>query len=236
MTYQNLHDKLQSAQGKINTLDIKISKFFTDVDGTIIDQNTLPVNLQQKLPVFLFGSFDAKGGYRTATEQSPPFGWNYWTSYVQGVNAPFLQWTGLNEASTRITTGDMVSIYSDDLINPTFFAWIITSETTASIGSIVHNASNLNKNGDQIKVDTIKYFSPNLNQYHEGLKYIVINNIGYPNSDVFTPFSFKSPMDKQDSFIDLNISFTLTQYILFTTYITFDTQLINFNILIRSLK
>ena len=58
---------------------IEVNRYFTDVDGKVIDKNTVPIALQTDYPFWMFGEFDRQGGYKQGNQVSPP-----------NLNTPFL--------------------------------------------------------------------------------------------------------------------------------------------------
>ncbi len=219
-----------------HTIPLKVRRFFTDVDGAIIDKAAAPVNLQTKYPVMMFGGFDLDGGYKTALQTVPPDpNTKYLGTFIYGLNCAYNSITGfsgLNDVKGQIKTGDIVHVFTDDLDNPNYFVWIVLSCTTAaSFASIISNLKTL-QNDERIGsifIDTIAFYSNNFEQWYTPLNYMRVDNIGNYNNNPIQPLMFRNPLTEQQGFIVIETEFLLNQYLGINTYIEFDTNEMSFD-------
>ncbi len=126
-----------------HSIFLNVSRYFTDVNGTVIDKTTVPVALQTKYPFFMFGSFDSLGGYAKCLQNSPPeSGTEYLLSFIEGAGFSSYNvfgFSGVNTIKNYIKTGDIVHVYTDSRQNPTYYIWLIQSASSQAIGSIIGN-------------------------------------------------------------------------------------------------
>ena len=90
---------------KINydSFSLKISKFYTDVDGTILDKSTVPDALMVPFPVYLFNAYDQAGGYLVSNRQLPEQPGTFYL-YNATINGAFdlLQFSGANNIRNQL--------------------------------------------------------------------------------------------------------------------------------------
>ena len=209
-----------------DTFPVTIKKFYTDVDGVIIDKSTLPPNLQVELPFYLFGKMDKDGSYKIANESTPvkESTWEYF-KFVIASTYDFQLFTGLNTIKGQILTGDYVFIYTDSFDTPTYFCYIIITSGQRSYASI-----NDSLYLEGITIDTIVYQSSNVAQYTESMSLIILNRTGLYKDNQFNPIDFRDPYIRQDDIIRMKLQMLLSRYIGINSYILFDTDTINFQI------
>jgi hypothetical protein len=210
-----------------HSIPVKITRYFTDVNGTIVDKTLVPASLQVKYPIYLLGQFDRNGGYKKSITATPPMpGTFYYMSFTQGVNSPFLSFTGLNTIKGFIRTGDIVEVFTDDLENPTYFVWFVISSEPVSISSIISNTESTQADNriGVLYVQNYQYVSDNAAQYFEPIIYSRFDNIGNYRTDSVQPYIYKTPYVEQTGILTIDNDFKLDQYIGLNMYFLFATN------------
>lgn len=229
---RNFNDRFFKQNGASmlqHSIPIKITRYFTDVDGQIVNKADVPAALQTKYPIFLLGQFDRSGGYKKSLAALPPMpGCYFYMTFVQGVNSPFLSFTGLNTIKGRIKTGDIIEVFTDDLENPNYFVWFVISAEPVSIASIIENSESTQQDGriGQLYVQNYNYnvIETQEVQYYEPIVYTFFDNIGNYRSEPIQPFMFKTPMVEQAGILTIDTDFKLDQYLGINLYYLFTTD------------
>lgn len=216
-----IKEKMQSFETA--TIPVKIRRYYTDVDGVILDKNTVNPIFKQNFPVFLWGSFDMSGGYRLANQAfTAPVNFTFFETFTYGVGQPFLSFTGFNNIKSQLNKGDLVTIYADDIENPNLFVWIVQSVDYCSVASIYKNSGDFN-----YMIDFIDYFSDNQNQWDKSFKILNISPTGNLHRDSVQPYIFKNAYTVQNNFIRVKINTLITQYKLIGFDYLFQTDDVN---------
>lgn len=226
---------------KRHSIPVDIRRYFTNVDGTIQAKAGIPAILKTAYPFYLLGYFDLKGGFSTGLKSLPPQpGTFYLTSFIEGstlTSAQITGFSGLNDIRSKIRTGDIVHVFTDDLTAPNFFIWIVQSSRNGSIGSIVANSDTL-KSDEKIGpvfIDHFQYFTDQPdNQWNVPLYFTRSSNIASFQFDQVQPYIFKNPNTQQDGFIRVACRFNLDQYKSIGTNFLFDTESISINFQIQT--
>jgi hypothetical protein len=218
---------------KNSTIALRINRYYTSVDGEVLDKNSnlIPDTLKTQFPFYLFGAFDLAGGYSKCLEALPPDATSpYLMTFIYGVNAPFLSFTGFNTINSRLSIGDIVHIFTDNISNPNIFVWIVISSAKASFASIIDNTKTLQNDFrvNQIRIKDIDYLAPE-NQYAIPFHFIMFDNIGAFRTDQIQPYTYKDAFVALNDFINMQIRFDLDQYIAVGSYMLFSTDLIQIN-------
>lgn len=223
---KNLLDWLSKPGDTMDSFSIKVSKFFTDVDGQIIDKNSVPIGLQTKYPVFLFNTFDHNGAYKISLTDTPVQGDAFfYRFYVESEGYDPLQFSGFNTIESQITTGDLVFVFTDDLANPNFFIYLIHSITNRSVASIIKT---LPCSG--LEMGMLKLFYDNTLNFNELLRFVKTNQLGIYKSDSIAPLAYKTPDYQQVNVIDISLkNFRLTPYLGINTYIQHTSDILEFD-------
>jgi hypothetical protein len=224
-----------------HSIPVNVLKFYTDINGTVINKNTAPAPLRTKFPFFLFGGFDMAGGYRIGLSNVVPMpGTSYLMTYVHGVDKPFLAFTGLNDIKSRLLVGDIIQVYTDDVENPNYFIFMVIQNVYASMGSIVGNTQTMQEDNriGRIEIDGFQMFSANQSQFDEPVHMIRFDNIGTFKDNQVQPRVFRDPYTKQLDFIEFGslgtpFLFQLDQYIEIGHYMLFATDEMRFNFKIK---
>lgn len=202
-----------------HSIPIDIRRYFTDVDGAIVAKNTVAAALQTEYPFFLLGDFDRQGGYNASFKNLPVRpGTFYVMSFVNGYGMTSQQitgFTGLNNVQERMNVGDLVHVYTDSLIAPNNFIWIVQQNRNGSIASIIGNTETSQQDGTHGKmfVDHFQYYSDNqAEQWNRALMFTRSNNIGAYAGQQVQPYIFRNPYTEQDGFIKVECKFNMDQY------------------------
>ena len=217
---------------KNHTIPVTVKKLYTDVDGVVIDKNTIPAAIQKKVPVFLLGDFDKQGGYKIGLQNiAPDASIKYLMSFVNGLGATFANvvgFTGISTIQQHINPGDIVQVYTDSVLNPSYFIWIIIQNTYASIASIIGNSESVQNDRriGPIFVHEINYLADNENQLKESLQIVHYSNIGTWNANGIDPLGiYRTPFDVQTGLVRIVVKpFSLDQYLGINTNMLFATD------------
>lgn len=223
---------------KWRTIPVTIKRYFTDVDGAVLDKNdvAIPAALKVEYPFFVFGDFDRNGGYGTALKAMGPVpGTFYLTSFVNGngmTAQQFTGFTGFNTVRNFIGYGDIVHIFTDNVNAPNFFVWVVMSNKYGPLSSIISNSSSIQRDGlvGKIYIEHFNYYTDNGNgQWAIPLHFTRSTNVSTWGDQQVMPYIFRNPYTEQDGFIKVDCNFNLDQFQTLGTYFLFDTETINLN-------
>ena len=224
-----------------NTIPVIIKRYFTDVNGTIVNKATVPASLQVEYPFVVFADYDKQGGYSNSFKALPPIaGTFYLLSFIQGIGfhtQSITGFSGVNTIKNVVATGDIVHVFTDDTQNPTYFIWIVQKNSTGSLGSIVGNSETDQKDGmfGRMYLDQFNYTTDNPDvQWMNPIHFVRCTNNGTFRSDQVQPSIFKTPDNEQSQFITIKCEFNLDQFIGLVNYFYFDTEIITWNFKIRN--
>ena len=222
-----------------HTVTFNVLRFFVDINGSIIDKNTVPQNLQTKYPVFLLGAFDKNGGYRMSQTACPPMpSSNFLFTFTVGVNQPFLAFTGLNNIKGQLRSGDTVLVYVDDVEFPSYFIYIVIRGESCSLASIVDNTESTQADGriGSLFVREINFNVEDDNQWNETIHFLSFDNIGQYRDNPVQPNIFRGTMITPGiNVISLDIPFKIDQYIGMAFYMLFEVDKMSFNFKINKI-
>lgn len=239
MRNQILDEILIRPATKFDILSIAVKRIVTDVNGVIVSKNTLPANMQSDYPVYLFNEFDRQGGYNLSQKNTPIQGAEkFFGSFVWGVgNSYFWGFTGLSEIQNELNSGDLVNVYTDDLTAPNYFVFIVQTSSNNGLGSIIANTKtdDFNERFGKINTDRLQYYSDNVNQYNIDLQIMKVDMLGNVKADAIQPYSSKTVDYKQNQFIQIPLELPINQYYGVNTYMSFDTNALQFNFRIKKI-
>jgi hypothetical protein len=227
----------------VQTIPLLVRKFYTDVNGTVIDKTTAPAALQIKMPVFFLGDFDRMGAYRTALQVVPPVaGCFFLQSFINGSGATVFDIVGVNPFSdiqTQLNPGDMVNVFTDSLTAPNYYVWTVIGGTYASMASIIGNTSSSQQDGrlGQLNVDYINlYVDSTTLQLYQPLNFTRLFNTGTFRNDSVNPSMFKTPFNKLRNLVTLDTQFIIDQYIGINFYMGYDTDTVQMDLILKTLR
>ena len=215
--------KLKDANSRMpdileHTIPISIQRFFTNVDGTIVAKNTVPLALQVKYPIMLLGEFDKDGGYAIALQNVPPApGTRYIMSFVNGSGNSSMSITGfsgLNDIQGKLSVGDIVHVFTDDITNPNYFVWLVVKSTYGSLASIIGNTKTTQKDFrfGQLVAKEINFFVDDQSQFNESIHFTRADNLGTWKDDPIQPYIFRNPFTEEQGFITIKSDITIDQF------------------------
>lgn len=221
-------------------LSVDIKRFYTNVDGVLLDKAVVPAKFKVAMPVFLLGEFDRQGGYRQGLQACPPNGGLvYMTSFVNGVGFAthsIIGFTGLDQIKDQILPGDICHVFTDSLLLPSIFVWIVQQNSFVSLGSILSNFSSEQKDGrlGQIRLkDCLFHATSNgvaiVDQFSQDWFMVSTDNIGDTHENQIHPAVYISPETYQTGFVKMKLNFDFTQYLGINFYMAFATDLITIN-------
>jgi len=209
----------------VRSFNLKVRRWITDVQGLIIDKNTLPQALQVKFPFFMYGKNDMKGGYRTSLAVCPPLnGWQFLTAFIN--NAPFSTFNitgfqGLSNIQDQILQGDIVQVFTDNILAPTYFVWMVQTSLSGAMGSVLESKEKFN-------IEYWNYFVDTSDQWNEQIFPVVTNGLGIKRSDGFNPLQFRTMDIYLPNIIRLKWKFTVAHELSLATYMQFGCDSIDF--------
>lgn len=230
---RSFNDQFYKQNGALmeeHTVPVTINRYYTDVNGTIIDKALVPGSLQVNYPVYLFGQFDRNGGFKRCLQTVSPIpGTFFYMTFVQGISSPFLSFTGANTIKGVIKNGDVVIVYTDDLENPNYFIWIVISSDTVSFASIVANTETTQQDGriGQLWVKEANYYVSTPGQFYEPIFFNGFDNIGNYKGDSIQPNMNLNPYVEQTGILTLTLDFKVDQYISMCFYMRYSCDQIN---------
>jgi hypothetical protein len=235
-----LLDKLKTPPLKNDSLAINIKRYFTDIDGVVVDKNTVPAELQTRYPFYIFGEFDRQGGYQICNRLQGAYSnaYVYLCTFVYGVSNPlFFGFNNLSDIQQRISVGDVVTVYTDSLSIPSYFIWVVISCPKTSLASILSNCVTGNSKSDTalINVERLNYVTDNIEQWDVPVMSWVVDFVGNPKYDFIDPVQFRTPETVNDKFVEMKLKFPLNQYRGLNSYILFDTETLQLNFKIRKI-
>jgi len=232
----------------IGSLNINVKRYYTDTAGIQLDKTSIliPASLKVSLPVFLLGNFDRIGAYNLGQKTLPNIVRSaiFLMTYVHGYDQPFLWNTGSNTVAANFKKGDIITVFTDDLNNPSAFAWIVQTCDYGALASIISNTMTQQDDGTIgfMKVQQIKYQVNNdansdtarTAQLGEVWQILTMDNLGQFKQHPYSPIINKDPYFKTSSdFLQLDFSFVLTQYIAINFMMQYTTDLIQVNFTIQ---
>lgn len=245
-----LFKKLYEPVAKKDSLQIIVKRFFTDVNGTIIDKTdpAVPAAMQVNYPVYLFNEYDRKGGLFWANNVLPPKGdAKLLCSFIWGNTNPmfFGLFSGANDIQNEIHLGDVVTVYTDSLVIPSVFVWIVQSANRNSLGAIYSNLDShthftlpmLGAPVDSVHMETtaLKYYTDVVDQWKQVFSFNKISPSGAVQiKNNLSAWNFKKPTTINDQFINIPaFDLSLDQYIGIFFNMLFDTDSIEFEFILK---
>ncbi len=225
-----------------DSFQITIKRFFTDVNGVIIDKNdvTIPAALQTQYPVYLFGQYDRAGAYYLALKNTPPqVGTEYLCSFVYGINNPlFFGFTGLSTIQLQLKPGDLVTVFTDSLLAPNIFVWMVQHSPNKPLASFISNMPNLepDPNYGKLKSLSFDYYCSNDQQWEQNMQWIKYDYTGLVHSNNIEPIIYRTPDTPVIGFLQVKWVTNLSQYLGLNFYYLFDTDSITLNFLLKIKK
>jgi len=226
--------KAISGQGSLN---INIKKIYTDENGTVISKAAAPAALRTKLPIFLLGNFDGIGAHSIGFKTLK----NVWSSadflmtFVNGVDQPFLWNSGFNTLRNSLNLGDIVDVWTDDLDNPTAFAFIVQTCDYGSLASIVANTMTQQDDGKIgiMTVQNINYQVDVESQLQNVWQVVKYDNLGQFQQQSTAPLDYKNPYWALGQFIQVPLGFVMTQFVGLNFIMDFESDKLQVNFLIK---
>lgn len=219
-----LYAKLNTPLRRKRAVGIKILRLYTDVDGVIINKLSVPSDLQKEFPVYMFGEKDRQGAYRIMRSLMPELtGYYFLCTFVYGLTNPFFfGFSGLSDIQNYLKSGDVVTIYTDNLTAPNYFIWIIQTSDDLAVSSFI-------KQEHAVKVNSVQYFTDNPLQWYNPFFVYVSDELGNFKQNTFDASVFIWPKQSQTKFIEMKWNFILSGNYGFGFYIKFETNEITLN-------
>lgn len=211
-----------------NALQITIKRIFTDVNGTIVDKATVPAALQVQYPVYLFSEFDRNGAYYNSLRNKPcEVGTFYLCSFVYGIQNPmFFGFSGLQNIQGALNVGDLVTVFTDSILVPTYYIWIVQQSPNRPLAAILSNLPDLPPDPEHgyLRIEDFDFYTDNFSQWQEDIQWIKYDYLGLVKTNNLQPGTYLTPNIPQNGFIRVELRTTLTQYMGLNFYMLFDTD------------
>ncbi len=238
----NSHREILSSRNTLqpfHSLGVKVNRYFTDVDGRILAKNNaglIAAGMAVNYPVFMLGQWDKESGYKAGLNIVPPFV-SYYMTFVNGFgmtsNQIVTPFSGVNGIQPLLKNGDIVSVYTDNLLAPNYFCWMVVSSNVSGIASILNNSSTRQKDNRLMKlfcyeINLICNFQLQLS---EAWHYVNVDNLGNVKDDQITYNMFNDPFNVLPDVLTFPTQFEFNQYIGIYLYmvLAIDTMSFNFN-------
>lgn len=227
-----------------HTIPLKVTRFITDVNGqlmAITDPLIIAAGLNVKYPFFVFGAFDQNGGYSIAQKICAPPAGRYLCTFVNGkeqTSMSILGFSAFNEIQSRLNPGDIVQVYTDSLLTPSYFIWMVLNNSYTGLASIVSNLVTSQQDGrtGKLKIKGVNFYFSVVSQLNETLNFTVTDNLGTFRNDSIQPYLYRNPYDAQENFVSMEVDFNLNQFMGLNTFIGTDTDNVSFDFLIENHK
>lgn len=232
----------QSVLQPLHTLQTKVARYFTDVDGAILaktDAGLVAAGMAVNYPVFMLGQWDKESGYKAGLNIVPPQGSaKYYLTFVNGYgmtsNQIVTPFSGFNGIQSLLKNGDVVQVYTDDLVSPNYFAWIVVSSNVTGLASVLNN---LGTKQDDNRLMKLWCYEINLVtdfnlQLSEAWHYCHVDNLGNVKDNQITYNMFNNPFNVLPNVLPLATEFFLNQYIGIYLYMVLgvDSMSVNYNL------
>lgn len=200
-------------------LSFTIKKYYTDSNGNIISKASLSSDLQVQIPYYLFGNFDRDGYYSQAQRFTPTYGGWYFYNFYVSTSYDFLLISGANGIRSLIGLADLVFAYTDNVILPSYFCWVVISGGTQPIASIFDNL-------DGSMITKYIQMSSDSNRFNldESINYITQNKLGDVKKQSYTPSQFVNEDSENPNIARIPLRMVLTKYFFISSYIYYDTD------------
>lgn len=220
-----------------HSMPITVKRFFTDVNGTIIAKTDVVLvasGIVENYPVYLLGEFDRQGGNKTGIQNLRPVIAKPYMNFVNGcgntsqnVVTPF---SPFNTIQSQLNIGDIVNVWTDNVLAPNYFAWIVQSNAYASLASILGNlkSTQSDKRFGPLFVYELNWYALEA-QWDQALHFIQSDNLGTFTDNQVQAYIFKTPFNVQEGFITVKTSFIMDQFILVAVMMEVATDTMNFN-------
>lgn len=211
----------------MDNLQVRIKRWYTDMNGVIIDKSLVPAAIQVKVPVYLFNEIDKQGAFRNGRQIKPVFGGLFYLySYVNGLGYNFLDFQVGNNIKQQFFNGDLILVFGDDPTLPNFLCMVQISASDQSYHSVLTNMKD--KTFDVAK---ISYFSDNKNNWSEPLTFIEQDNLAISKFDNISPLAYTDPyLYLNQDFLEITYPVKLTDKKGIAFYMLFDTNDISFQL------
>ncbi len=232
----------QSVLQPLHTFQTKVARYFTDVDGRLLAKNDaglVAADMAVSYPVYMLGQWDKQSAYKAGQNIVPPVGGaKYLQTFVNGFpmtsNQIVTPFSGVNALQPLLKPGDIVTVYTDDLTNPTYFAWIVLSSNVTGLNSVLENLGTTQNDNRLMKlfcyeINLVTDFSLQLS---EAWHYCHVDNLGNVKDNQITYNMFNNPFNVLPNVLTLATEFFLNQYIGIYLYMVIgvDQMSVNYNL------
>lgn len=203
----------------MDNFQIKISRVYTDMNGTVIDKTIVPIQMQRKVPFYLFNLFDKNGAYLIGRSIKPVQNGMYFLySYVNDGSYNFLDFQFGNTIKQYLNAGDVICVLGDNPVLPTILCHVILHSDYVSYASFLSNMQ-----GKKYEISRIQYATDNELNWQESFNTPNVNDFGLYSDDQIQPIVYRNPYNYLQGILDMNIKMNVSDkqglysYMLFAT-------------------
>lgn len=193
-----------------------VRRYTTNEFGVVLDDAAVPVADRKPYPFHLFGEFDRAGGYAIADGITQRYNTILFSTFVVGNGMPLFFFNPVADINTKLSKGDIVFLYVNDLNAPTIFTFIVVHAQSGGFASLVNesNISQLSAHGWGVfKFDKIQYNWQNDAQLRQPLVLINTKFDGDFTFDFVNPLQYRNTEEKKPvRTIDIPLEMTVNQY------------------------
>jgi hypothetical protein len=224
---KDLLNELKSAPKIESSISISVNRYFTDLNGNVLDKNLIPDSLKVKFPFYLFGKQDFDGGFYGANMANPTINSVYFQRYISGEGFDWFALQG-GDIWTKYHVGDMVLVFADSYPDMSYLIFVVVSCDRQAYGSILKDQFR-----GALELTEILYILDNKNNYNERISFVQLNNLSVPKIDYYQPLAAFTPEQKQVEFIKIPLHYKMNPLIGLGSYIQFETEFMNFEFKVK---
>lgn len=209
----------------MDTLQLNIKRFYTDMNGVTLNKAAVPVTFQKKFPFFLFNTMDKNAGFRNGLIVKPVAdGVFYLYSYIVGLGYNFLDFQIGNDVKNNFRNGDLIHVFGDDATLPNFLSLIQVSSDYQGYAGVLDNMKDISFN-----IEKYQYFTNNPLNWQESVAFIQQDNLGVYAEDSHQPISYRNAYIEQPNMVEITLPLEVTDKKGLASHILFATDYIQLN-------
>lgn len=219
------YKKINESQLGSGTVSVK--RMYTDVNGTIVDKNTLPTNLKVEIPYYLFNDSDRRNGLIQTSKTIKINDWKHYGSFIRGFDPLPVLFSGLNDYIEFVSNGDLVNVYVDSNYAPSYYCFVVISWPNTGYSIFLNRDFQ-----KQIYIQEISMLcTDNKKQLMEPIFWNHYDIAGNYDQKSYNPISYNQTDYKFGDYIPLPFKMRPDYYIGLISRIKFETEEIQFTII-----
>lgn len=209
------------------TIQANVTRYTCNSLGQVLDDASVPVADRKPYPFHLFGQFDRAGGYAIADSlMAPRYRTKLFSVFVAGNGMPLFWFNPVSDIQTKLTKGDIVFVYVDDLTSPNILTFIVVSAASGGFASLVDqsNVAQLSAHGwGAFRFDAIDYTWENDAQLRQPLMLVETKFDGDYSGDLINPLQYRDPQYERENLrtIRIPLKMLVNQYAGLSSWLDF---------------